>query len=294
MLEGLDGAGRGPPGPHATGRPEHRRPWWQVMCLTGVDYFSTLGYQPGIAALAAGALVADRHPRAGRADPVRRAAGVPPGGRARARTARARSPCSSGCCPGGRASCSSWCCSGFAATDFIITITLSAADATAHVVENPFAPAWLARPRGRRSPWCCSPLLGAVFLKGFKEAIGIAVVLVGGLPGAQRGRRRRRRCARSRRTRHVVGDWTAALLTHEHGNPLADGRRSPCSCSPSWRSGLSGFETGVAVMPQVKGDADDTERPARGPHPRHAQAADHRRAHHERLPGHVAASSRRC
>src|SRR6185436_16866536 len=66
---------------------------------------------------------------------------------------------------------------GFAATDFIITMTLSAADATAHVMENPFMPSWTHHQVGLTLALIA--ILAGIFLKGFSEAVGVAVLLVG-------------------------------------------------------------------------------------------------------------------
>ncbi|MFJ2886214.1 amino acid transporter [Streptomyces sp. NPDC087305] len=254
LLDGLSEQSARHPGPHATPNPEHEgHRWWRVMCLTGVDYFSTLGYQPGIAALAAGLLsplatvVLIGLTLLGALPVYRRVAHESPHGEGSIAMLERLLPWWSG-------KILVLVLLGFAATDFMITVTLSAADAAAHVVENPFAPGWM---HGENT-WITLVLvgaLGAVFLKGFREAIGIAVVLVGiyltlNLVVLA--------VSAWEVLSHPVkiGDWTDAM-TAAHSSPLAMVGVA-LLVFPKLALGMSGFETGVAVMPQVKGDDSDT------------------------------------
>jgi hypothetical protein len=140
----------------------------------------------------------------------------------------------------------------------LVTITLSAADAAIHVVENPLAPSFL-HDREVLITLGLLAVLGAVFLKGFKEAIGIAIFIVG---------------AYLLLNLVVVGfgfyeivthpqtvdDWQRALFTN-YGNPLLMLGAS-LLVFPQLALGLSGFETGVGMMPLVRGEeGDDPMRP---------------------------------
>ena len=249
----VDGEGGGKGG-SKSGReqksPQH--PWWQVVCLTGVDYFSTLGYQPGIAALAAGAL----SPLAtlilvlvtlfGALPIYKQVAKLSPNGEGSLAMLERL-------LPGWPGKLFILVLLGFVSTDFIITITLSAADATTHLVQNPLMPQAL---QGQIIPitLILIALLGAIFLKGFREAMGIAVVLVAvylslNLVVMGAG------AYQIWQQPNLIGQWQQALAT-SHGNPLAAVGVS-LLLFPKLALGLSGFETGVAVMPLVKGRPQD-------------------------------------
>ncbi len=234
----------------------HQHPWWRVMCLTGVDYFSSLGYQPGIAALAAGALaplatvVLVLVTLCGALPMYRWVAGESPHGDGSISML-------AGLLPWWQGKLFVLALIGFVATGFVITITLSAADAAAHIAENPFT-------RGAHGyevvvTLMLITLLGAVFLKGFNEAIGIAVALVGiylvlNVVVIAAG------ALEITRHPHVVADWQATLAG-AYANPLAM-IGAALLLFPKLALGLSGFETGVLVMPLVQGDAsDDPRRP---------------------------------
>ena len=240
-----------PAGPHV--RPLHTASWWKVMCLTGVDYFSTLAYQPGIAFIAAGTLspiatlVLVLLTLFGALPMYNRVAEMSPYGQGSILMLE-------NLFPRWKGKVVVLCLLGFAATSFVITITLSAADAAAHLIENPLAPAWLRHP----IPVTVVLLLvlGGIFLKGFHDAITLAVglvavylalnivLVVNGLEAI---------------VEHpeALAAWKASLF-QQHGHPLMMTAMA-LLLFPKLALGLSGFETGVAVMPLVRGDKTDTD-----------------------------------
>jgi hypothetical protein len=259
LLAGLSTQSDQLPGPHKQASERHQHPWWKVMCLTGVDYFSTLGYQPGIAALAAGVL----SPVATILLVLLTLFGALP----IYRRVAAESPHGEGSIAMLERLLTWWrgklfvlVLLGFVATDFIITITLSAADATAHVLENPLVPGFLDGHQVAVTLLLIA-LLGAVFLKGFTEAIGIAVGLVAVYLALNL-------VVVSVALQHLVANpdlvvnWQH-LLTTSYSSPLVMVALA-LIVFPKLALGLSGFETGVAVMPLVRGDPDDPPERPRG------------------------------
>ncbi|MBO0797437.1 MAG: amino acid transporter, partial [Blastocatellia bacterium] len=240
----------------------HSHPWWQVVCLTGVDYFSTLGYQPGLAFLYASflspvaTLILVLLTLFGALPIYRRVARESPHGEGSISMLEELLPRWKG-------KLFVLVLLGFVATDFIITITLSAADATEHIIKNPLMHPWMVG-HNVGVTIILVIILGAIFLKGFKEAIGLAVVLVVTYlslnliiictgfyeivthPTA-------------------ILDWKNAMLGHPqvNGNPLMIVAIS-LLLFPKLALGLSGFETGVVVMPLVKGDSEDNYKKPEG------------------------------
>ena len=231
----------------------HQSAWWKVMCLTGVDYFSTLGYQPGIAFLAAGilspiaTLVLVLLTLVGALPMYRRVAELSPHGQGSIQILEQL-------LPRWRGKALVLCLLGFAATGFIITITLSAADASAHIIENPMSPKSINHPVGVTLVLLTA--LGAVFLKGFREAVGLAVPIVGiylvlnAIVIAYE--------------MAVVWQQPAPLSSWFSTASASRGGTGPMLLFslllfPKLALGLSGFETGVAVMPLVQGNPGDTE-----------------------------------
>lgn len=211
------------------------------MCLTGLDYYSTLGYAPGIALVAAGSLaplatiILVAITMLGAVPVYRRIARESPNGQGSI-TVLSRF------IPGWKGKFAVLILLGFAATDFMITMTLSAADASAHLL------------RTTESPWLLPltlVMLGAlagVFYRGFSEAIKIAVVLVTtylALNAVVIGRGIFEIATHP----EVISRWQHSL-TVDYPNPWAMALLAVV-IFPKLALGMSGFETGVAVIPQI-------------------------------------------
>ena len=253
-------------------KPERQSFWLWVMCLTGLNYFGTLAYQPSIAFEAVGLLA----PLAtivlvaltlfGALPVLRRVAKKSPLGRGSFGLFERH-------LGGWKAKLVVLAMLGFAATNLVVTNTLSAADAAEHLIHNPL---WEnAAPAALRNQMFLTMallvLLGALFLRGFRETIVAAVAVVGTylllnliiiLSGLWH------------LATHpdVIAAWyenvVAGRWYFEQASVAGEGVLSiVLACLlffPKLAVGLSGLETGIALMPLVRGEPDDNPKKPAG------------------------------
>ena len=229
-------------------QPERTYPWYIVLWLTGVDYFSTLGYQPGIALLAAGALAV---PATGILIVVTLLGAVP----IYAAVAK-RSYAGQGSIALLENLFSGWTSKiivlvllGFAGTDFVITMTLSAADAARHAIANPYLHPFAGDSR-MRVTLLLLLLLAIVFIAGFREAIRVAYMVA--IPYLALNVIVLLWCSWKIVSHpQLISNWHAAMSANRDWTGVFI---MSALVFPKLALGLSGFETGVSVMPLVSGE----------------------------------------
>ena len=248
----------------------HAKPdsWWKVMFLVGTDYFSSMGFQPSISFAAAGYLA----PLATLNLIILTLFGALP----TYFLVSKESPHGQGSFAIFERLLRGWTGKtlvlvllGFAFTDFVFTITMCAADATAHIVENPLTPSIF---QNRLLTTLLLILsLGLIFIKGFSEAIKVSFFLVAFYLAVNTV---------------VISVCLSKLLSspvhftewfnhlhQEHGSYL-EMFKTAALVFPQLALGMSGFETGVAVMPLVKSNTQGTAQTSKSNEDSSSDSAD--------------------